>query len=181
MKYALKRLVTGLGAGRETARPCYSVALAQVRRRLLEGGPAVRVGAVGTREKLGGCSSQQHAEPVVPGVGGIRAEAGVPAGLPPTEKRRRVEGRASWFPASAQGLAGLRGAFRGYCELQGGLLCIFRDQGFFSSSGNSAGYRPPLRHKGMWEAISDPVPQEPPVGSSEQAVEVEWVGMSQGG
>ncbi|XP_077749296.1 myb-binding protein 1A [Canis aureus] len=30
MKYALKRLVTGLGAGRETARPCYSVALAQL-------------------------------------------------------------------------------------------------------------------------------------------------------
>jgi hypothetical protein len=32
MKYALKRLITGLGVGRETARPCYSLALAQVRR-----------------------------------------------------------------------------------------------------------------------------------------------------
>lgn len=31
MKYALKRLITGLGVGRETARPCYSLALAQVR------------------------------------------------------------------------------------------------------------------------------------------------------
>ncbi|XP_004638356.1 myb-binding protein 1A isoform X2 [Octodon degus] len=30
MKYALKRLVTGLGVGRETARPCYSMALAQL-------------------------------------------------------------------------------------------------------------------------------------------------------
>ncbi|XP_006899860.1 PREDICTED: myb-binding protein 1A [Elephantulus edwardii] len=30
MKYALKRLITGLGGGRETARPCYSLALAQV-------------------------------------------------------------------------------------------------------------------------------------------------------
>ncbi|XP_051024180.1 myb-binding protein 1A isoform X2 [Acomys russatus] len=30
MKYALKRLITGLGVGRETARPCYSVALAQL-------------------------------------------------------------------------------------------------------------------------------------------------------
>nr|KAF6457664.1 MYB binding protein 1a [Rousettus aegyptiacus] len=28
MKYALKRLITGLGVGRETARPCYSLALA---------------------------------------------------------------------------------------------------------------------------------------------------------
>lgn len=32
MKYALKRLITGLGVGREAARPCYSLALAQVRR-----------------------------------------------------------------------------------------------------------------------------------------------------
>ena len=31
MQYALKRLITGLGMGRETARPCYSLALAQVR------------------------------------------------------------------------------------------------------------------------------------------------------
>ncbi|KAK2105070.1 Myb-binding protein 1A [Saguinus oedipus] len=31
VKYALKRLITGLGVGRETARPCYSLALAQVR------------------------------------------------------------------------------------------------------------------------------------------------------
>ncbi|XP_059127112.1 myb-binding protein 1A isoform X1 [Peromyscus eremicus] len=30
MKYALKRLVTGLGVGREAARPCYSLALAQL-------------------------------------------------------------------------------------------------------------------------------------------------------
>ncbi|XP_057570404.1 myb-binding protein 1A [Hippopotamus amphibius kiboko] len=30
MKYALKRLITGLGGGRETARPCYSLALAQL-------------------------------------------------------------------------------------------------------------------------------------------------------
>ncbi|XP_066219496.1 myb-binding protein 1A [Saccopteryx leptura] len=30
MKYALKRLITGLGMGRETARPCYSLALAQL-------------------------------------------------------------------------------------------------------------------------------------------------------
>ncbi|XP_058902828.2 myb-binding protein 1A [Kogia breviceps] len=30
LKYALKRLITGLGAGRETARPCYSLALAQL-------------------------------------------------------------------------------------------------------------------------------------------------------
>ncbi|XP_075847869.1 myb-binding protein 1A isoform X1 [Microtus pennsylvanicus] len=30
MKYALKRLVTGLGMGREAARPCYSLALAQL-------------------------------------------------------------------------------------------------------------------------------------------------------
>uniref|UniRef100_A0A287BBE4 MYB binding protein 1a n=1 Tax=Sus scrofa TaxID=9823 RepID=A0A287BBE4_PIG len=30
MKYALKRLITGLGVGRETARPCYSLALAQL-------------------------------------------------------------------------------------------------------------------------------------------------------
>ncbi|XP_004857298.1 myb-binding protein 1A [Heterocephalus glaber] len=30
MKYALKRLITGLGVGREAARPCYSVALAQL-------------------------------------------------------------------------------------------------------------------------------------------------------
>lgn len=30
MKYALKRLIAGLGIGRETARPCYSLALAQV-------------------------------------------------------------------------------------------------------------------------------------------------------
>ncbi|CAO2644053.1 Myb-binding protein 1A [Lemmus lemmus] len=30
MKYALKRLVTGLGMGREAARPCYSMALAQL-------------------------------------------------------------------------------------------------------------------------------------------------------
>ncbi|XP_075417275.1 myb-binding protein 1A [Tenrec ecaudatus] len=30
MKYALKRLVTGLGSGRETSRPCYSLALAQL-------------------------------------------------------------------------------------------------------------------------------------------------------
>ncbi|XP_044104771.1 myb-binding protein 1A [Neovison vison] len=29
-KYALKRLITGLGVGRETARPCYSLALAQL-------------------------------------------------------------------------------------------------------------------------------------------------------
>ena len=31
MKYALERLITGLGVWRETARPCYSLALAQVR------------------------------------------------------------------------------------------------------------------------------------------------------
>lgn len=37
MKYALKRLITGLGVGRETARPCYSLALAQVRWWFLEG------------------------------------------------------------------------------------------------------------------------------------------------
>ncbi|XP_058139727.1 LOW QUALITY PROTEIN: myb-binding protein 1A [Dasypus novemcinctus] len=30
MKYALKRLITGLGVGRETSRPCYSLALAQL-------------------------------------------------------------------------------------------------------------------------------------------------------
>ncbi|XP_016056442.1 PREDICTED: myb-binding protein 1A isoform X2 [Miniopterus natalensis] len=30
MKYALKRLIAGLGMGRETARPCYSLALAQL-------------------------------------------------------------------------------------------------------------------------------------------------------
>ncbi|XP_025218486.1 myb-binding protein 1A isoform X2 [Theropithecus gelada] len=30
MKYALKRLITGLGVARETARPCYSLALAQL-------------------------------------------------------------------------------------------------------------------------------------------------------
>ncbi|KAK2497351.1 hypothetical protein MC885_002279 [Smutsia gigantea] len=30
MKYTLKRLITGLGVGRETARPCYSLALAQL-------------------------------------------------------------------------------------------------------------------------------------------------------
>jgi len=30
MKYALKRLISGLGVGRETARPCYSLALAQL-------------------------------------------------------------------------------------------------------------------------------------------------------
>ncbi|XP_077021715.1 myb-binding protein 1A [Tamandua tetradactyla] len=30
MKYALKRLISGLGIGRETARPCYSLALAQL-------------------------------------------------------------------------------------------------------------------------------------------------------
>ncbi|XP_036124435.1 myb-binding protein 1A [Molossus molossus] len=30
MKYALKRLITGLGMGRETARPCFSLALAQL-------------------------------------------------------------------------------------------------------------------------------------------------------
>lgn len=30
MKYALKRLIAGLGIGRETARPCYSLALAQL-------------------------------------------------------------------------------------------------------------------------------------------------------
>ncbi|KAG3270132.1 MYB binding protein 1a [Ictidomys tridecemlineatus] len=30
MKYALKRLITGLGTGRETARPCFSLALAQL-------------------------------------------------------------------------------------------------------------------------------------------------------
>ncbi|XP_007177478.3 myb-binding protein 1A isoform X2 [Balaenoptera acutorostrata] len=30
LKYALKRLITGLGVGRETARPCYSLALAQL-------------------------------------------------------------------------------------------------------------------------------------------------------
>nr|XP_054107805.1 myb-binding protein 1A-like [Callithrix jacchus]XP_054107806.1 myb-binding protein 1A-like [Callithrix jacchus] len=30
MKYALKRLITGLGVWRETARPCYSLALAQL-------------------------------------------------------------------------------------------------------------------------------------------------------
>ncbi|XP_005399744.1 PREDICTED: myb-binding protein 1A [Chinchilla lanigera] len=30
MKYALKRLITGLGVGREAARPCYSMALAQL-------------------------------------------------------------------------------------------------------------------------------------------------------
>ncbi|XP_036988912.2 myb-binding protein 1A isoform X2 [Artibeus jamaicensis] len=30
MQYALKRLITGLGMGRETARPCYSLALAQL-------------------------------------------------------------------------------------------------------------------------------------------------------
>nr|XP_048304627.1 myb-binding protein 1A isoform X2 [Myodes glareolus] len=30
MKYALKRLITGLGMGREAARPCYSLALAQL-------------------------------------------------------------------------------------------------------------------------------------------------------
>lgn len=30
MNYALKRLITGLGVGRETARPCYSLALAQL-------------------------------------------------------------------------------------------------------------------------------------------------------
>ncbi|XP_010594820.2 myb-binding protein 1A isoform X1 [Loxodonta africana] len=30
MKYALMRLITGLGVGRETARPCYSLALAQL-------------------------------------------------------------------------------------------------------------------------------------------------------
>ncbi|XP_020738493.2 myb-binding protein 1A [Odocoileus virginianus] len=30
MKYALKRLITGLGGGREAARPCYSLALAQL-------------------------------------------------------------------------------------------------------------------------------------------------------
>ncbi|XP_037351256.1 myb-binding protein 1A [Talpa occidentalis] len=30
MKYALTRLITGLGVGRETARPCYSLALAQL-------------------------------------------------------------------------------------------------------------------------------------------------------
>ncbi|XP_055453247.1 myb-binding protein 1A [Psammomys obesus] len=30
MKYALKRLITGLGVGREAARPCYSLALAQL-------------------------------------------------------------------------------------------------------------------------------------------------------
>ncbi|XP_037664775.1 myb-binding protein 1A [Choloepus didactylus] len=30
MKYALKRLITGLGISRETARPCYSLALAQL-------------------------------------------------------------------------------------------------------------------------------------------------------
>uniref|UniRef100_A0A0D9RL55 MYB binding protein 1a n=1 Tax=Chlorocebus sabaeus TaxID=60711 RepID=A0A0D9RL55_CHLSB len=30
MKYALKRLITGLGVSRETARPCYSLALAQL-------------------------------------------------------------------------------------------------------------------------------------------------------
>ena len=38
MKYALKRLITGLGVGRETARPCYSLALAQVRWWLPGGG-----------------------------------------------------------------------------------------------------------------------------------------------
>lgn len=37
MKYALKRLITGLGVGQETARPGYSLALAQVRWQLLEG------------------------------------------------------------------------------------------------------------------------------------------------
>lgn len=37
MKYALKRLVTGLGVGREAARPCYSLALAQVRRCVWQG------------------------------------------------------------------------------------------------------------------------------------------------
>lgn len=37
MKYALKRLITGLGGGREAARPCYSLALAQVRWWPLEG------------------------------------------------------------------------------------------------------------------------------------------------
>ncbi|KAM4843480.1 myb-binding protein 1A [Thomomys bottae] len=30
MKYAMKRLITGLGVGREAARPCYSLALAQL-------------------------------------------------------------------------------------------------------------------------------------------------------
>lgn len=37
MKYAQKRLIAGLGMGRETARPCYSLALAQVRWGLVEG------------------------------------------------------------------------------------------------------------------------------------------------
>lgn len=52
MKYALKRLITGLGVGREAARPCYSMALAQVRR-CCSRGPAV-LGRVGGREE-GGC------------------------------------------------------------------------------------------------------------------------------
>lgn len=37
MKYALKRLITGLGVGREAARPCYSLALAQVRQCVWQG------------------------------------------------------------------------------------------------------------------------------------------------
>lgn len=43
MKYALKRLITGLGMMREHARPCYSLALAQVRGQL-GAGPACTVG-----------------------------------------------------------------------------------------------------------------------------------------
>lgn len=184
MKYALKRLVTGLGAGRETARPCYSVALAQVRRRLLEGAQRCRSEQRGQGRSWGGArlSSMRSRWS---GRWWHPSRSWRPRRPAARREVQAVEGRASWFPAWAQGLAGLRGAFRGYCELRGGLLCIFRDQGFFSSRGNSAGYRPPLRHEGMWEgmweAVTDPVPLEPPVGSSEQAVEVEWVGMSQGG
>lgn len=48
MKYALKRLITGLGGGREAARPCYSLALAQVRWWPLGRGLPVLVRMVGS-------------------------------------------------------------------------------------------------------------------------------------
>lgn len=142
MKYALKRLITGLGVGRETARPCYSLALAQVRWRLLEGpGRAARSGGVGggadvsVASKGRGLSGRR---------GGWRLSGGLasPRGGGKVSSQAYLQRSPGWwdrrvskFSFWVRGLSSLWGTFTGLSELCGGLGYLCKVQGSLPSRG----------------------------------------------
>lgn len=109
-KYALKRLITGLGVGRETARPCYSLALAQVSGGSGRG-PAGRLGRWG----VGRAGIRAEARP--------REDVGNRAGPVPRDARAGRPG-GEQFSFWGRGWTSLRGSPTRQSELWGGLPCL---------------------------------------------------------